>query len=453
MRVLLLGLLALAAAAGLALASNLFDEDLSPEAQALLAAPAVATPPERNGYFQLVGLLAPEDEDAYAWGRKYVRVLAEADQFGDFESAEYRKLAGATKAPRAKPPCDALFGGKNDCVTLATARRDRLEAWSAEHAEPLRRYRALREFPAIEEAFFPLRSDSLVAAYQRLAPVQRAVLARAAALATDGRGAEAIEELAGELAMGRRLLEGSRSRATRMIAVGQLVRATMMLSALLHDHPAALSPFLPRLAQLVRPLSAVETDAARALRADLRATARLLSTPMALQRMAEDPLFGGPSLGFLYRPNATVNLYAQLGAQVLEYAKAPPAELAAREAALQGEIDAQTALCCSPFNPAGRAVARAMLADHDRLMKRVYDLDGLLRLVALQGRLMASGAADAEVAKVLAQGGKELANPYTGRPMQWDPASRQLWFQPAMHAPWHYERFGRGKGRLAVTLP
>src|SRR5450755_4167236 len=70
---LLLVVLLLAAAF---VALNLFDEELDPEAQKILAPEPVTVAAETNGYFNLVGLDAPLGTSPNVWGQKRIALLS-----------------------------------------------------------------------------------------------------------------------------------------------------------------------------------------------------------------------------------------------------------------------------------------------------------------------------------------------------------------------------------------
>lgn len=71
-------------------AVNFSDQDLTPDAKALLAPQAAATPPEQNGFFLYAGLTAPPGEDAHKWGQARIAVLKRAAERKDTTSPEYR---------------------------------------------------------------------------------------------------------------------------------------------------------------------------------------------------------------------------------------------------------------------------------------------------------------------------------------------------------------------------
>ncbi len=56
------------------------------------------------------------------------------------------------------------------------------------------------------------------------------------------------------------------------------------------------------------------------------------------------------------------------------------------------------------------------------------DLIGYTRLLDLQRRVIEVGAAPDRVASLVAAAGPGLMDPYTEKPMQWNPASKRLSF-------------------------
>jgi len=61
--------------------------------------------------------------------------------------------------------------------------------------------------------------------------------------------------------------------------------------------------------------------------------------------------------------------------------------------------------------------------------ERTHDLDGYIRLVALQAALRRDGVPPAQIAGYVQRAGPDLRNPYDGQPMRWDAAHATLSFE------------------------
>ncbi len=81
------------------------------------------------------------------------------------------------------------------------------------------------------------------------------------------------------------------------------------------------------------------------------------------------------------------------------------------------------------YNPIGKLLAAIALPAFADYIPRVYDLDGTMRLVALQLEIYNKQLPDSEIPHFLETAGKSFADPYTGKPMQWDAGKRRLYFK------------------------
>lgn len=427
-------------------AINVPDEDLTPAALTLLVPAAPQSSPETNGFFMYVGLGAPPAEDAHRWGQARMEVLKRAAERRDTKSAEYRKAAAD---PWPSFPCHHLGVGDKSCLSLARSRPEAVSGWRARNAASLERYRKLREFENFEDTLDPPAS-SLAGA------LHRAVLMQVVALAEAGKGVEALRELAQEIALHRRMLAGARGLGMKMTAANDLAQDYFVLGTLLEEQPAVMGRALPEVQELARPLSGRELEMALVMRNHYSAIARNMMNPERWADWtpyAEHPLLKGPMPRFFYKRRATTNLLTSNMQAMLELTKVPSWELAARDERLRAAVAARADLCCSPYNPAGRIVTD--VATPGVYLERLHDLDGLIRLVALQAQIAARKLGLAEVPAFLAQSPPDLANPFTGKPMQWDAAERRIFFDSRQlaGAAWMPKRAEKDKGRVWVRIP
>jgi len=438
--------LVLAAVFVLLAAINVPDEDLTPAALALLVPKAVATSPETNGFFLYAGLGAPAAEDAHRWGRERADVLKRAAERRDTRSPEYKKAAAD---PWPNFPCNHLAAGEKSCLSLVRNRPDAASGWRTRNAASVERYRKLREFENFEDTVDPPPSNLA-------ASLHRAVLMEIVGLAEAGKAPEALRELAQEIALHRRMLAGAHGLDMKMLAANDLAQDYFVLATLLGEQPAVMARTLPEVAELARPLTARELDMSGVMREHYSAIARHMMKPERFADWtphAEHPLLKGAMPRFFYKPRATTNLLTANVQSMLELTKAPSPELAARDEKLRAQIAARAELCCSPYNPAGRIITD--IETPGVYLERIYDLDGLIRLVSLQAQIAAKKVAHADVPAFLAQSPRELTDPFTGKPMQWNGAERQLFFESRQlaGAGWMPKRSGKDKMRMAVRIP
>jgi hypothetical protein len=102
------------------------------------------------------------------------------------------------------------------------------------------------------------------------------------------------------------------------------------------------------------------------------------------------------------------------------------------------------------YNPFGKLVV-SEFSDYSSYFLRVRDLDALARLVRAQVEVKAGAIAPQDVEAFLAKSAPEWRDPFTGAPMRWDAAARQIWFQPSNERIAR-DAIGGRKDRVAITL-
>lgn len=451
-------------AVGAVLGVNAIDEDLSAQAKALLVIPQPSAASERNGYVDLLGLGAPEGETPYAAGLKVLDALRAQDQPGfkatpQWESAfklgalqihKDKELEGLRCRP-AQGSCLEYAAGKPELAKLI-ARHDAL----------LGRYRAMREKPEYAELYYPTRWDSVgPAGIPSL--LQRLVVLSIAAKANAGDLEGAVRELELENAFHRKVAAGSARIGHKMGAVSSLQLDALVVSDLVRTKAGAIAPFLPRLEGLVRPLSAAEADMTNVLRMDAAVWASWLQKSDAVAPLLTDldrrwwhtlvPLF--------YRPGETVNLYAAQSALRRKVADLPaPRYFKAVDESMRA------ALALAPHGPANYLVnpigrgALDVFAEGGAFnvipyIARVHDTQGLYALVALQLQLRGTGAATPEAIAAALGGplGAARPDPYTGKPMTYDPETSSLGFESQNKSGLVAQELKkRFSGRVAIAL-
>ena len=434
------------------LAICLPDEDLTPEAKALLEFKPKVAAPEKNGYFLAVGRLAPAGEDGHAWGRRKVEAYARAEGRGISPNGEAQGRELMVK----RLPCDDVTG---DCLEMVRNRRSEFDAWLAANAEPMARYRKLREYPFFQTPYYSPRSGTpgYFATFETRATAMQIV-----ALVIDGKTERALDELEQEIALHRRMLAGATDLIQKILASISLIWDFKLLSMLLTHHAAAMTPAVERIVGMTRPLSADELDTTVVFRTEAARSANLMMhlaewieefNPEAVnsKELSSRILLSEPGRTLFYRPNNSINFSAKREEKWEKFSQLPADRLVARQAAFSSELKDGTPALGIPLNIMGRQFVREWGAI-DYLF-RVHDVDGLIRLIALQARLMAKGTGNADVPRLIADAGSSLHDPYTDKPMRWDAAKRQIYFIPQKGKISSSWRFADESGRLTVTLP
>ena len=82
------------------------------------------------------------------------------------------------------------------------------------------------------------------------------------------------------------------------------------------------------------------------------------------------------------------------------------------------------------YNPLGNALSGIAAPTAIEYMHAMCDLDGMVRIVALQLQARLQQVSDKQLAQFALNGGARYANPFTGQPMQVDAAGKVIDFQP-----------------------
>ena len=431
---------------GLTVLGNAFDEDLNPEAAAYLK-PGTPTqlPDEQNAYFTLAGLGAPEPEQPHEAGRKWVGAVKDAvAKRARGESAAWPKAGSARSAPELCVP------GRSSCIAAAREKEGEARKLVADFALVLARYRALPGYPGYAETMDYTDIEQPFPPYMPVISAQRAFHLDAALRLAQGETDAVLADLEKEIAFLRRMLGGSNLLIGRMVANRLLQRSTLMASDVLARHRDAAASRAAGLAQALQPLSAQERQMDTALRHEFRFQKSGFDLMLRHPELAGEPWITGWARLF-YLPNATANMEMPYRKAALETAALPATTLAAPRKPAGALPDPPVWMAW--YNPVGKIFVLPSLKDlsFETYVQAMHDLDGLVRLVALQSEIVAKGVKDEDVPQFVAAADKRYANPWTEKPMQWDAKARQLYFEPQSRR-YKDDKTGGTAGRVAVTL-
>lgn len=408
-----------------------FDESLDLEVQATLTAVAQAPAPEQeNGYYALLGMHAPaEVADIHAYGRdqldRYHRVLvADPEMSEEYRFPEPALDFRGDKALLCSPRTSA-------CLPRAVLSADALNHALEMNKALLARYHALYRYPRFVET----------ARVHRTAPVPKYpskahefVLATIAGDVTRGRTTAALEALSADTRHWRIVLADTRTLVTKMVAIAYLIGNYHLLSEILAAGP--LDPANATQAQaMLTELTASERNMTEVLRWEFAA----YDSADTIKRSIVEGL-QGPN-----KDNAVRSLLARLGAPLVQVnatrnmvyrdymtvaalAAAPAREFDARRAALAAE-HAVKFHWHFLYNPLGKMVYLFGEPVWLPYVARVHDLDGYIRLVRLQLALNQAKTTPTDVPAFLARSTPGNTDPYTGKPVTWDPETRTLSFR------------------------
>lgn len=421
----LLGLVAIVLAAWFGI--NATDEPLSGEARAALVVPPLPAPAKDNGFLDFLVLAAPEDTStAPPWGELKIDPRIQRCAFG----------ATSREAD-----------GRLPCLDAAAA-EPRLRELLEDHRVYLGRYRAMREKPRFINLFAPQSPEDPLPAYQEMLEGQRLTILGAALRFNGGDRAGAVRELERDAAFYRKMLADATTLIDKMIAVAAQDRSALFVAELARRMPPGDPALWSRLESVVRPPTKEELDLLPALRREIANKVRWMQTrryvriPKSSYDMMETytpeavrmyPRWD-PVAPYLYRPRQSVNWYAARCRILLAVADHPSTEyLKAQEAARSRA----RAIDPSPvvrliFNPAGWNHPYFYEGcDETDYIGRLHARAGVQTLARLLVKLRGAGitSADRMTAALAGPLGRAHADPFTGKPMRFDPKTETIGFE------------------------
>ncbi|HSV55132.1 MAG TPA: hypothetical protein VLJ57_23610 [Burkholderiaceae bacterium] len=418
---------------GFVVAYNQFDEPLTPQAQALVQPQPVGGDAASNAYFVLLGLRAPKGQDAHAAGMQIDKL--HFDYFSTLPGAR-ASAAPDDKALRASASVSAAWSAKlrcnwfeKDCLAHYLALRAELDQFREEHALLIERHQRVAQLSHYQDR--PLLSlHEPLPSLKDYLDLDAFSMAQIVVMCEEGRIAPALEQLAASVATARKVLANAQQLVTKMVFSKMLRDNLALLNALLAKYSAvAAAPAIPP-PTLLAPLSGAEKSIQAALDSEARVLARTVmyldaSDLGSLSDQTFEKLLARRS-DFAFKRHATLNLIAS-GQPFYPAASRSPQPAGQATAPLKAwpsgnfwddYVD----------NPTGKVLLKIAAPDYREYVDRLSDTDGYQRLTALHLLIRQGTVADAEVPALIEAQAGQYGDPYTGKPMQWDAASRTLSF-------------------------
>lgn len=440
---------------------NLFDEELRPEARPYLER-GFKTAAEENGFFYLRGFSAPLGADPHAVGRK---IVAHYEEISRKPSNERRyddaPLHGGPKLDfnDLAKEISALCGWQQSpCLKRYAEQREAVANLAKRGAVLLERYAKLASYPKFED-YVPATFDTPLPQYSVLVRAGQLRNAQCGNLVQQGRGQECLEMLRQGIRLSRRMLAGARTTIGKAVAVAGLHRDYRLLSEIFSARPELARGGSRAYGEMLAPLAPGEKDFSRmvfemfptlpAMLDDLREGR---GRTLALDSPSDEKpgFFASQMTRLFLKRNATMNFAYQLHRFQMEALGLPPEKLLAAQGEYRVKLERMTSLLghfLSAYNPVGKILMSVAIPDFVDYQLRAHDLDGFIRLVVLQWQIIEKGVASERIPDFLKSVGEQYADPYTGKPMEWDPQSRSLSFA----ARDSHSRYATG-GRFTVRL-
>lgn len=427
------------------LLANLRDEELDPAAAAFIKTELPRVPDEQNAFYHLAGLAAALSENPHAAGRTWLAQV---------HATQARRLAGESAAwpepLKGSPKLPALCSPErgDSCIQWLKEKPD-ARKHLAEHAQVVERYRSVHAYPSFADMTDARLYSYPIMAFLPSIEGQRLFLMDLARRFESGETDAALAALRDEIALGRRMMAGSRSILQKTVATSHLTRTTLFASDALATYREAIGPKAALLGEALRPLSTDERQLLPALRTELALMASALD-PTRWRgddlALGLDPMLMKP----FYQHRASVNLlYQGYFRQLAELDSAPATQLDAALAKARAAEPQVTAW--NLYNPVGKIFLKSAAPELTNFFDRTHDADALVRMVALQAAIVANRVKDEEIAAFTASQARSIANPYTGKAYDWDAKARQLYFLPRSKN-LRERRLGGIADRVALTI-
>lgn len=427
---------------------NTYDPPIDVAAAAAINTSPPPLPDAENSYFANFGLGVAANQDPHRYGVELVTkhnawMRDHGQELRDQEvlMRMAREALEAMKTPEALPwRSDARVlcpEPRLDCLAAYAKQRSKIRTLVANNPVRLARYRSLYRYryfheTMTEDPYHVISPSIYLAGFEH-----ETVLAEIGLAALDGNVAKALHDLSEDTAYWRRVLAGAGILLPKLVAAAFLDRNYALLSEIAVRYRNRTQVFAAA-DPMMTPLSAEERSWRGPFISEFRRQADLfLSLPtnnlnvgaFDMKMKALDWLPGS----LLYKPHATVNLLYRQYQSLLVIGVAAGDEFLE---AVQHTRDVTAATVRIPrldmvYNPVGKVwLAFMPPADaYPHYVTRVHNLDGRMRLVHLQLDIYRRRISLDEIESYLQQSPAELRDPYRKKPMCWDAAKRELWFE------------------------
>lgn len=409
------------------------DQDLSNEVMLILDTPHTV-PSNQNSYAAMWGLKADPTLDAHIVGKNILDALQQANaQHRKISDTDLQTFWGASPLKLDSASLRFCTTNPTQCLPQIRTARARIESIERELEIYLNRYISLRGYPSFEESL-PASLDVPILEYSALNALSDLGDARIALdMANQNKQKTALENLAAELSLWRKIGQNADTLITKMIATRVLHRKFRLAAELLAETPAIAVQYPILLTEITRPLTAREASVDRVFIGEFRLSSSIFQN-LARERKitSTDSLNSIPGKLLMigsFKPNASTNLqYAINQTQRAFYTQ--PASISIKQMpaflAEQQNAFSPYSLTTLFYNPAGKVLVYVAPLDWGKYAYALQDLTAYTRLVELQRRIITAHLDADEIPAFLRASDVSLRDPYTDNPMHWDAQSQSM---------------------------
>jgi hypothetical protein len=420
---------------------NWFDEDLSPEARALLIAPPNPYASEENLYLALLGFDAKEGASPITAGLAKIAIYER--EIAAFRKDPQHVLRIFPDAPwQNKEKLE--FQGKVDfclpltksCLVSVETHKREIDQLLKANLELYRRYSSLHGLKGYYETATP--SIYLISPYAP-SPIRQLYLVNIALRTQSGVRAQrnaAIADLLADIRTWRLELTGSGSLISKMLAVAHLQGDYALLADIIADGRLDLADASPEIQSTLElseddwkigKIVAFEYRISDFMWDELRVTkGKRLLLDTASEESWWDRSFDRISSLFI-KINATQNLQARFATQQQKMADADPAKFfIARDAYHLWLRDNLEFRMHYIYNPFGKILIDIATSPYENYYLRAFDGAAFQRLVRLGYEIRSRKIEDKAVPLFIQNHPEWASHPVDGRPFIWDERKREI---------------------------
>lgn len=414
-------------------AINFVDEPIKPEVLQVLAWKPPVGVLSDNGYLMLLGMDAPEGDDAYELGKQ--RLQADFSRFSTSQKNHKEPLAEGSLNEKTlnnidwkESRCD--YVKQKSCVDFYLEQgATKFSQITESQRILLERYKDLRLSEVYIESTPPILTG-VIPRYSLLTSASELERAQAILEISQGHLEQGVSRYCENSLFSRRLLAESNSLISHMIAVSMVQRDMRILSELLLKYPVIAKRYSEQLMPILQSINTSEFSMKKVMTVE---GSTILPTMYNLKYETSNMIGenGGffqdlgsfLSLKLFYQPNATVNLFYDWGQLLVNLSEADAHQL---DKISVDQREKKKALLGSGIgffyfkNTVGKILVSVAGPDYVSYIERHHDTEGYLRLVNIQLRLINGEEKTGVFTKYL--------NPYTLLPIEFDEKDNLLTF-------------------------
>lgn len=412
---------------------NFIDEPLRPEVRRAMEWQLPPAAYDDNAYLILLGMNEPAEHDAMDTGK---RVLE--NELLQYKSYLKNHTASSPPVPSGtfsmkESLCD--YQRQKNCVEYYLAQDSNVRQQLIEKNQfLLDRYRAMQKSRNYVESIPPY-IHALLPSFSNVMNAAKLEHVLVISEITQHQYDLAVQRLVENALFSRKLLRNSDTLISHIIALAMIKNDMYIVSELLQKYPQ-LVQYSEQFAEILAPISTKEYSIAKTFEWERKHSLNsmvLLRHDLANNLEKEKKGYMNRVISFLYNENATMNLAYDLYGERIKVATAEAYQL--DDAVDKAEVGKRKLYGSSIAeliylnNSAGKIFLRVAEPDFTVYVERQHDMEGYVRLVALQYKIIAESIKAENIPDFLKKSGREYANPYTLEPMQWDSEKLELSFE------------------------